>query len=492
MRVIVVVVVVSGQDNLGRESHSHIIMQKSIMQAADDDEMPFDEPAYAVGHYLPDVSQPREGPEEDMSVVHEIDRDDNDDEWSVAASIVSWISLSLIGGQKPKPQHSNNNNNAKSLLNVDDSSLEESTSNSDTEFGTLSQQNNQHPKNPIKDDHSDNPSVPKVPFVTPSHENHQQLKNLIDDDNSDQSVPSDKEVQEPPSPLAYGTIGQALAVSRMSSHQDPPGQMPSAFMVWRQPLDSDSTSSDEDSTDVPPPPPPPPPPPAQRHKFSFLPAYKSGDSNTNTNTVACGTPPKTGTVMEFGTPNTTLSLFDNARDETQPSDDAERETGQKFWKRQSGKCCNVACRTSPTVVMCWCIFILLGIIIPVIFTVAPRTTDNSLLVSSAGDQENMENVTVPPSVQPVETIFYAIGDVPYRDSEKVELEEHVLALPDDAEFLIHVGDIRSGEDEQKNCTIEEYIEVRDILLQSPVPVFIIPGGKSSLFLFQDDLLTSLF
>jgi hypothetical protein len=46
-------------------------------------------------------------------------------------------------------------------------------------------------------------------------------------------------------------------------------------------------------------------------------------------------------------------------------------------------------------------------------------------------------------------------------------------------FKIYANNFCSVDDEQKNCNIEEYVEeVRDILLQSPVPVFIIPGGNS--------------
>eukprot|EP00980_Cylindrotheca_fusiformis_P003205 scaffold725_cov133-Cylindrotheca_fusiformis.AAC.13 len=76
------------------------------------------------------------------------------------------------------------------------------------------------------------------------------------------------------------------------------------------------------------------------------------------------------------------------------------------------------------------------------------------------------NPTESPTKETVQTRFYAIGDVPYKESEKGELEEHILTLPDDAEFLIHVGDIRHGDEENK-CTLEEYKEVRDILFAIP-------------------------
>jgi hypothetical protein len=51
----------------------------------------------------------------------------------------------------------------------------------------------------------------------------------------------------------------------------------------------------------------------------------------------------------------------------------------------------------------------------------------------------------------------------------------MLALPDDAEFLIHVGDIRSARDGSV-CTADEYTAVANILLQSHAPVFLVMGG----------------
>lgn len=71
--------------------------------------------------------------------------------------------------------------------------------------------------------------------------------------------------------------------------------------------------------------------------------------------------------------------------------------------------------------------------------------------------------------------FYVIGDLPYNENEKERLIQHVANLPDDAEFLVHVGDIRDAED-GSNCTLSEFEIVGDILKQSPVPVFIVPGG----------------
>ncbi|KAL3935431.1 MAG: hypothetical protein SGBAC_009048 [Bacillariaceae sp.] len=83
-----------------------------------------------------------------------------------------------------------------------------------------------------------------------------------------------------------------------------------------------------------------------------------------------------------------------------------------------------------------------------------------------------------PSYEELKTIFYAIGDVPYNNREKIQLQEKTMpGLPEDGEFLIHVGDIRVGNNPNARCRREEYMEVRDILRQSPIPVFIIPGDN---------------
>lgn len=75
-----------------------------------------------------------------------------------------------------------------------------------------------------------------------------------------------------------------------------------------------------------------------------------------------------------------------------------------------------------------------------------------------------------------EARFYAIGDVPYSTQEAVALVKQIEQLPQDAEFLIHVGDIRSARD-GRSCEIEEYYNVASILNQSHVPVFMVMGGK---------------
>lgn len=79
------------------------------------------------------------------------------------------------------------------------------------------------------------------------------------------------------------------------------------------------------------------------------------------------------------------------------------------------------------------------------------------------------------------TRFYAIGDVPYSTVEAEELLVQMQNIPLDAEFVIHVGDIRIARD-GRACDIEEFYEVARILNQSHVPVFLVLGGKYLLLL----------
>jgi hypothetical protein len=49
-------------------------------------------------------------------------------------------------------------------------------------------------------------------------------------------------------------------------------------------------------------------------------------------------------------------------------------------------------------------------------------------------------------------------------------------FPDNAEFLIHLGDIRSAQKENA-CVLSDYQDIATVLKLSRVPVFLVPGGK---------------
>ena len=84
-------------------------------------------------------------------------------------------------------------------------------------------------------------------------------------------------------------------------------------------------------------------------------------------------------------------------------------------------------------------------------------------------------VVAPPPTSPIVTTFYAIGDVPYSASEATILAQQMAALPNDAAFLIHVGDIRKNNG--KNCEAAELSAVATILSSCPVPVFLLVGDN---------------
>lgn len=70
--------------------------------------------------------------------------------------------------------------------------------------------------------------------------------------------------------------------------------------------------------------------------------------------------------------------------------------------------------------------------------------------------------------------FYAMGDVPYAPGEDEMLVKQIADLPSDAEFVIHVGDIKQG---KPPCDEAVYQKVSTILGRSKAPVFIIPGDN---------------
>lgn len=74
------------------------------------------------------------------------------------------------------------------------------------------------------------------------------------------------------------------------------------------------------------------------------------------------------------------------------------------------------------------------------------------------------------------TTFFAIADVPYSDEERLALPQQILSLPEEAEFLIHLGDIRSARDGDR-CELNEYQTIAGMLKLSKVPVFLVVGDN---------------
>jgi len=89
-----------------------------------------------------------------------------------------------------------------------------------------------------------------------------------------------------------------------------------------------------------------------------------------------------------------------------------------------------------------------------------------LVLSTAGAARCAEPKTL--------AVFAAMGDVPYLPADFILLPKQLADLPRDAQFAIHVGDIKTG---TVPCTDALYKQVADILAKSPLPLFIIPGDN---------------
>lgn len=73
-----------------------------------------------------------------------------------------------------------------------------------------------------------------------------------------------------------------------------------------------------------------------------------------------------------------------------------------------------------------------------------------------------------------EVVFYVTSDSPYDNSEEQKLSADLQVLSD-AEFIVHLGNIQDAS--VTLCSESRYARVKDILLQSPVPMFILPGEE---------------
>lgn len=107
----------------------------------------------------------------------------------------------------------------------------------------------------------------------------------------------------------------------------------------------------------------------------------------------------------------------------------------------------------------------------------------SLIPSMAPSHKPTTDPSTQPSslpTQPEDTVstFYVIGDVPYYPYQEKELNTQLKNLPEDAEFLVHVGDLRKADKHIRAiCRQEEYRKVEQILRQSHAPVFVILGDN---------------
>ena len=72
--------------------------------------------------------------------------------------------------------------------------------------------------------------------------------------------------------------------------------------------------------------------------------------------------------------------------------------------------------------------------------------------------------------------FYVVGDAPYAENQATKLRSQLQALSADADFLVHVGDMRYAGDGSK-CDEYEYEDVAAVMKNSPVPVLMLVGDN---------------
>jgi hypothetical protein len=115
-------------------------------------------------------------------------------------------------------------------------------------------------------------------------------------------------------------------------------------------------------------------------------------------------------------------------------------------------------------------------------TIGGVTLDNSINVTvapiAATAPLSLAPATPSPTYlnEPITTIFYVHGDIPYNDSQKVVLEQQMSTVPLEAEFLVFVGDMRLAGDD-KPCLIEQFTSVATLFRMSSAPVFVIQGDN---------------
>lgn len=71
--------------------------------------------------------------------------------------------------------------------------------------------------------------------------------------------------------------------------------------------------------------------------------------------------------------------------------------------------------------------------------------------------------------------FYVTSDVPSTVEEEDLLANELTTLSTRADFLVHLGNIQDSE--VTMCGPDQYAKVADILWESPVPVFVVPGEE---------------
>lgn len=67
-----------------------------------------------------------------------------------------------------------------------------------------------------------------------------------------------------------------------------------------------------------------------------------------------------------------------------------------------------------------------------------------------------------------------IADVPYDQEEAAALPGQIATQMDGCEFMVHLGDLFTGD---TYCELEDYHAIRDMMLESKVPTFVVMGDN---------------
>lgn len=105
------------------------------------------------------------------------------------------------------------------------------------------------------------------------------------------------------------------------------------------------------------------------------------------------------------------------------------------------------------------------------FTHTPTNTDISTNTSSISPSISP---SAAPTVKGNTTIFYAFGDAPYTEAQAERLHKQMVGVPEDIEFMIHLGDLRKA---GGWCEEVDYNNVRKIFRSSKTPMHIIVGDN---------------
>jgi len=179
--------------------------------------------------------------------------------------------------------------------------------------------------------------------------------------------------------------------------------------------------------------------------FSFRDNYVFGKQNVNANIIHSQTNLKTAFDG---------SLDTNGKSLAPPE---PRKTWQEQVERKKRQQRRLAAG-------CIALCLLFGLIIGFSVRASDDNHDKAAAFSASGDDRGDPEI-----------VFYVTSDSPYDSGDEQKLLADLEALPSDAQFLVHLGNIQNSA--VTLCAESRYGRVKDVLLQSPVPLFILPGEE---------------